>query len=56
MIAGDDSELSCLTFVNRATLSQNRVIVVCSARSTGKKAEGTTSRQVSITFFFAEEE
>lgn len=29
---------------NRASLSQNRVIVVCSARSTGKKAEGTTSR------------
>ena len=31
----------------RASLSQNRVVVVCSARSTGKKAEGTTSRSVS---------
>ncbi|GKT99351.1 aspartate kinase [Fusarium langsethiae] len=32
----------------RATLSQNRVIVVCSARSTGKKAEGTTSRLLAV--------
>jgi aspartate kinase len=28
----------------KETLSRNRVVVVCSARSTGKKAEGTTSR------------
>ncbi|KAF7546181.1 hypothetical protein G7Z17_g8629 [Cylindrodendrum hubeiense] len=32
----------------RASLSQNRVIVVCSARSTGKKAEGTTSRLLGV--------
>ncbi|KAJ4167690.1 hypothetical protein NW754_011508 [Fusarium falciforme] len=32
----------------RASLSQNRVIVVCSARSTGKKAEGTTSRLLAV--------
>lgn len=28
----------------RASLQGNRVAVVCSARSTGKKVEGTTSR------------
>lgn len=40
---------------NRASLSQNRVIVVCSARSTGKKAEGTTSRYVySLAFLYTE--
>ncbi|OAA66260.1 aspartokinase [Cordyceps fumosorosea ARSEF 2679] len=32
----------------RASLSQNRVVVVCSARSTGKKAEGTTSRLINV--------
>ncbi|EGX92525.1 aspartokinase [Cordyceps militaris CM01] len=32
----------------RATLSWNRVVVVCSARSTGKKAEGTTSRLLGV--------
>ncbi|UKZ83603.1 hypothetical protein TrVFT333_011412 [Trichoderma virens FT-333] len=32
----------------RASLSRNRVVVVCSARSTGKKAEGTTSRLLSV--------
>ncbi|KFA75520.1 hypothetical protein S40288_01172 [Stachybotrys chartarum IBT 40288] len=32
----------------KASLSENRVIVVCSARSTGKKAEGTTSRLLSV--------
>ncbi|RSL90553.1 hypothetical protein CEP52_014553 [Fusarium oligoseptatum] len=32
----------------RASLSRNRVIVVCSARSTGKKAEGTTSRLLAV--------
>lgn len=32
----------------RASLSRNRVIVVCSARSTGKKAEGTTSRLLGV--------
>jgi len=29
---------------NRAGLRDNRIAVVCSARSTGKKVEGTTSR------------
>lgn len=29
---------------SRASLSRNRVVVVCSARSTGKKVSGTTSR------------
>lgn len=28
----------------RASLADNRIAVVCSARSTGKKVEGTTSR------------
>ncbi|KAI5461103.1 Aspartate/glutamate/uridylate kinase [Mariannaea sp. PMI_226] len=32
----------------RASLSENRVVVVCSARSTGKKAEGTTSRLLGV--------
>ncbi|KAI9158770.1 Aspartate kinase FUB3 [Paramyrothecium foliicola] len=32
------------SFRQRESLSRNRVVVVCSARSTGKKAEGTTSR------------
>ncbi|KAL2760594.1 hypothetical protein ACRALDRAFT_1046250 [Sodiomyces alcalophilus JCM 7366] len=32
----------------KANLSQNRVVVVCSARSTGKKAEGTTSRLLGV--------
>ncbi|RFU79715.1 f-box [Trichoderma arundinaceum] len=32
----------------RASLSRNRVVVVCSARSTGKKAEGTTSRLLAV--------
>ncbi|KAL5094080.1 hypothetical protein Trisim1_008190 [Trichoderma cf. simile WF8] len=32
----------------KANLSRNRVVVVCSARSTGKKAEGTTSRLLSV--------
>ncbi|KAL7949174.1 Aspartate/glutamate/uridylate kinase [Trichoderma barbatum] len=32
----------------RASLSHNRVVVVCSARSTGKKAEGTTSRLLAV--------
>ncbi|KAK0392210.1 hypothetical protein NLU13_1708 [Sarocladium strictum] len=32
----------------KASLSSNRVVVVCSARSTGKKAEGTTSRLLSV--------
>lgn len=32
----------------RASLSKNRVVVVCSARSTGKKAEGTTSRLLAV--------
>ncbi|EXM35778.1 aspartate kinase [Fusarium oxysporum f. sp. vasinfectum 25433] len=44
-------KMSCMTVTdpaNRASLSQNRVIVVCSARSTGKKAEGTTSRLLTV--------
>ncbi|KAL3427065.1 aspartate kinase [Phlyctema vagabunda] len=32
----------------RASLAHNRVAVVCSARSTGKKVEGTTSRLLEI--------
>ncbi|KAL6871687.1 Aspartate/glutamate/uridylate kinase [Trichoderma longibrachiatum] len=32
----------------RASLSDHRVVVVCSARSTGKKAEGTTSRLLAV--------
>ncbi|KAG7136586.1 Aspartate kinase FUB3 like protein [Verticillium longisporum] len=32
----------------KANLSEHRVVVVCSARSTGKKAEGTTSRLLGI--------
>ncbi|KAL2887737.1 putative aspartokinase [Ceratocystis lukuohia] len=32
----------------RQYLSRNKVIVVCSARSTGKKAEGTTSRLLTV--------
>ncbi|KAJ6787576.1 hypothetical protein PWT90_00659 [Aphanocladium album] len=32
----------------KASLSRNRVVVVCSARSTGKKAEGTTSRLLGV--------
>lgn len=47
-------KMSCMTVAdpaNRASLSQNRVIVVCSARSTGKKAEGTTSRYVYALLF-----
>ncbi|KAL7931213.1 Aspartate/glutamate/uridylate kinase [Trichoderma chlorosporum] len=32
----------------RASLSQNRVVVVCSARSSGKKADGTTSRLLAV--------
>ncbi|QUC18927.1 uncharacterized protein UV8b_03168 [Ustilaginoidea virens] len=32
----------------RPSLSRNRVVVVCSARSTGKKAEGTTSRLLAV--------
>ncbi|KAL6793464.1 Aspartate/glutamate/uridylate kinase [Trichoderma sp. SZMC 28013] len=32
----------------KANLSRNRVVVVCSARSTGKKAEGTTSRLLAV--------
>lgn len=37
------------TFTNtipkhRASLKDNKIAVVCSARSTGKKVEGTTSR------------
>lgn len=32
----------------RANLSRHRVAVVCSARSTGKKAEGTTSRLLAV--------
>ncbi|KAH8803086.1 Aspartate/glutamate/uridylate kinase [Xylogone sp. PMI_703] len=32
----------------RASLQENRVVVVCSARSTGKKVEGTTSRLLEI--------
>ncbi|KAL5604049.1 hypothetical protein BROUX41_002041 [Berkeleyomyces rouxiae] len=32
----------------REYLSRNKVIVVCSARSTGKKAEGTTSRLLTV--------
>ncbi|KAK2590929.1 hypothetical protein QQS21_011390 [Conoideocrella luteorostrata] len=32
----------------KPTLSKNRVVVVCSARSTGKKAEGTTSRLLAV--------
>ncbi|XWW96603.1 hypothetical protein V2A60_004580 [Cordyceps javanica] len=32
----------------RASLLRNRVVVVCSARSTGKKAEGTTSRLLGV--------
>ncbi|RDA86528.1 hypothetical protein CP532_1924 [Ophiocordyceps camponoti-leonardi (nom. inval.)] len=34
--------------LRRSTLSQNRLVVVCSARSTGKKAEGTTSRLLGV--------
>lgn len=30
----------------RAYMSQNKVAVVCSARSSGKKVTGTTSRRV----------
>ncbi len=33
-----------LTLLNRAGLIDNKIAVVCSARSTGKKVEGTTSR------------
>lgn len=29
---------------SRASLKDNKIVVVCSARSTGKKVEGTTSR------------
>ena len=51
-------KMSCMTVTdpaNRASLSQNRVIVVCSARSTGKKAEGTTSRYVyALVFLYTE--
>ncbi|KAF4509771.1 hypothetical protein G6O67_003909 [Ophiocordyceps sinensis] len=32
----------------KASLSRHRVVVVCSARSTGKKAEGTTSRLLGV--------
>ncbi|PHH89565.1 hypothetical protein CDD83_5775 [Cordyceps sp. RAO-2017] len=32
----------------KSSLSRNRVVVVCSARSTGKKAEGTTSRLLGV--------
>ncbi|KAK5993190.1 Aspartate kinase FUB3 [Cladobotryum mycophilum] len=32
----------------KANLSRHRVVVVCSARSTGKKAEGTTSRLLAV--------
>ncbi|KAL2211999.1 aspartate kinase [Sarocladium strictum] len=32
----------------KASLTRNRVVVVCSARSTGKKAEGTTSRLLAV--------
>ncbi|KAI6782856.1 aspartokinase-like protein [Emericellopsis cladophorae] len=32
----------------KASLAGNRVVVVCSARSTGKKAEGTTSRLLGV--------
>lgn len=33
-------------YIPRAYLSQNKVAVVCSARSSGKKVTGTTSRRV----------
>ncbi|WYZ38955.1 hypothetical protein EsH8_III_000869 [Colletotrichum jinshuiense] len=36
------------TDIVRASLSQNKVVVVCSARSTGKKVEGTTSRLLGV--------
>ncbi|RFU33694.1 hypothetical protein B7463_g2614, partial [Scytalidium lignicola] len=36
------------TSVGNASLQDNRVVVVCSARSTGKKVEGTTSRLLEI--------
>ncbi|PHH75032.1 hypothetical protein CDD82_4620 [Ophiocordyceps australis] len=32
----------------RPSLSRDRVVVICSARSTGKKAEGTTSRLLGV--------
>ncbi|KAF4959889.1 hypothetical protein FGADI_1392 [Fusarium gaditjirri] len=43
-----DKGVQIATDIVRASLSQNRVIVVCSARSTGKKAEGTTSRLLAV--------
>nr|XP_036583020.1 aspartokinase [Colletotrichum truncatum]KAF6791916.1 aspartokinase [Colletotrichum truncatum] len=36
------------TDIVRASLSNNKVVVVCSARSTGKKVEGTTSRLLGV--------
>ncbi|KAJ5012779.1 Aspartate kinase FUB3 [Colletotrichum sp. SAR 10_99] len=36
------------TDIVRASLAKNKVVVVCSARSTGKKVEGTTSRLLGV--------
>lgn len=38
-----------LIMICRAGLKDNKIAVVCSARSTGKKVEGTTSRSVVFT-------
>lgn len=39
----EDTDLF-LSFLRRTHIHNNRVVVVCSARSTGKKVTGTTSR------------
>jgi hypothetical protein len=44
---GEEGGISWLKMITyRAGLEDNRIAVVCSARSTGKKVEGTTSRWV----------
>ena len=37
-------EVGLANFMTRRNLKDNKLVVVCSARSTGKKVEGTTSR------------